>query len=129
VSSRVDLSGQLTLPPEDGPGKPQTVEVRGRGAIEYDERVLDPGAGDRPAPKALRLYRRVELERTVGGQADEATLRPSVRRLVVLRHGHREVPFSPDGPLTWAEIHLVSTDVYTPALAALLPDRPVAPGD
>jgi hypothetical protein len=49
--------------------------------------------------------------------------------MVILRTGHREVPFSPDGPLTWAEIDLVRTDVFTPALAGLLPDRPVAPGD
>jgi hypothetical protein len=39
------------------------------------------------------------------------------------------VPFSPDGALTWSEIDLVRTDVFTPALASLLPDKPVAPGD
>ena len=57
----------------------------------------------------------IDLDRTVGDKPQEATLRPSVRRLVILRTGHREVPFSPDGPLTWAEIDLVRTDVFTPA--------------
>jgi hypothetical protein len=46
-----------------------------------------------------------------------------------LRRGSTEVPFSPDGPLTWGEIDLVRTDVFTPALAGLLPDRPVRPGE
>jgi hypothetical protein len=39
------------------------------------------------------------------------------------------VPFSPDGPLTWGEIDLVRTDVFTPALTGLLPAGPVRPGD
>jgi hypothetical protein len=130
VSIREDSSGELKLPAEGGKPAPPPVEVRGRGAFEYDERVLDAGPADRPAPRTLRVYRRFEIERTVGGQPQEAGIRPVVRRLVILRRGHREVPFSPDGPLTWEEIHLVSKDVFTPALAAgLLPERPVAPGD
>jgi hypothetical protein len=40
-----------------------------------------------------------------------------------------EVPFSPDGPLVWGELDLVRTDVFTPALIGLLPDKPVRPGD
>src|SRR5262249_30044277 len=77
----------------------------------------------------VRLYRRLEFQRTVGDQPQESTLRPEVRRLVVLRHQQQEVPFSPDGPLTWAEIDLVRTDVFTPALAGLLPEREVRVGD
>ena len=125
VSCRVDLSGQLTVPAETEKDKPSTVEVRGTSAIEYDERVLENSPADKPAPNTLRLYRRTDLQRTIGGKPQEATMRPSVRRMVILRTGHREVPFSPDGPLTWGEIDLVRTDVFTPALAALLPDRPV----
>ena len=48
---------------------------------------------------------------------------------MILRHKQLEVPFSPDGPLTWGEIDLVRTDVFTPALAGLLPDRAVRVGD
>jgi hypothetical protein len=129
VSCRVHLSGQLTVPPETEKDKPTTVDVRGTSAIEYDERVLQNSTAEKPAPKTLRIYRRVDLDRTVGDKPQEATLRPSVRRLVILRTGHREVPFSPDGPLTWAEIDLVRTDVFTPALAAMLPDNPVSIGD
>jgi hypothetical protein len=49
--------------------------------------------------------------------------------MVVQRLQQSEVPFSPDGPLTWGEIDLVRTDVFTPALAGLLPERAVRPGD
>ena len=130
VSIREEASGELRLPAEGGKLAPPPVKVRGHGALEYDERILDAGTVTDPAPRTLRIYRRVELDRTVDDQPQESTLRPAIRRLVILRNGHREVPFSPDGPMTWAEVHLVSKDVFTPALAAaLLPDRAVAPGD
>jgi hypothetical protein len=129
VSCRVELSGILTVPPESDKDKPTNVEMRGTSAIEYDERVLESSTTESTAAKTLRIYRRVDLERKVGDKPQQAKLRPNVRRLVILRTGHREVPFSPDGALTWSEIDLVRTDVFTPALAALLPDQPVAPGD
>lgn len=129
VSCRADLTGQLTVPAENEKDKPSTVDVRGTSAIEYDERVLENSLGDKPAPRTIRLYRRTDLQRTIGGKPQESSIRPNVRRMVIMRSGHKEVPFSPDGPLTWHEIDLVRTDVFTPALAALLPDRPVSVGD
>src|SRR6476660_8256833 len=62
VAIREESAGELKLPAEGDKPAPPPVEVRGRGAFEYDERVLDPGAPDRPAPKTLRVYRKVELE-------------------------------------------------------------------
>jgi hypothetical protein len=47
----------------------------------------------------------------------------------VLRRGPTEVPFSPDGPLTWGEIDAVRTDVFAPALTGLLPEKSVKVGD
>ena len=130
VAIREEATGELRLPAEGNKPAPPPLTVRGHGALDYDERILDAGTAASPAPRTLRVYRRVELQRSVGDQPQESTLRPTVRRLVILRNGHRKAPFSPDGPLTWAEVHLVSKDVFTPALvAALLPDRPVAPGD
>jgi hypothetical protein len=52
-----------------------------------------------------------------------------VRRIVEVRMNNTEVPFSPDGPLTWGEIDLLRTDVFTPALLGLLPEREVRVGD
>ncbi|MFO0808427.1 MAG: hypothetical protein U0746_07375 [Gemmataceae bacterium] len=128
VSTRTTLTGELRLPAEAGKA-PETVAQSGTSAVEYDERILDGGTADKPATKTLRIYRRYDLTRKVGDVPQEATIRTGVRRMVVLRHGHREVPFSPDGPLTWEELDNVRTDVFAPALAALLPDRPVSPGE
>ncbi len=127
VSTRVELTGSLTLPAEKGKPAPAPLAVTGDSAIDYDERVL--AAADGEVQKTLRAYRRVDLHRNVGPQRQESTVRPAVRRMVVLRRQNVEVPFSPDGPLTWGEIDLVRTDVFTPALAGLLPDGAVKPGD
>jgi hypothetical protein len=127
VSCRVDLSGSLTLPLEKGQTKPTTLPVTGASAIEYDERVLQRQA-DGEVNKTIRVYRRIDFRRKVGGRPQLNTIRPGVRRLVVLRRRNVEVPFSPDGPLLWGEIDLVRTDVFTPALAGLLPAGAVRPG-
>jgi hypothetical protein len=128
VSSRVELSGTLILPPEKDRPSAKPLAVTGQSAQEYDERVLTL-AGDGQVQKTARIYRRIDFQRKVGDQQQEGTIRPAVRRLVVLRHKNQEVPFSPDGPLLWAEIDLVRTDVFAPALTGLLPDQPVRTGD
>jgi hypothetical protein len=128
VSCRVEVAGTLTLPAQKEQAAPKPLAVIGSSAIEYDERVLERAADGR-VQKTVRIYRRLEFARTVGGQPQQGTIRPGVRRLVLLRLENAEVPFSPDGPLTWGEIDLVRTDVFTPALAGLLPDKPVRPGD
>jgi len=128
VSTRVEISGTLTLPPVKGKPAPKPLTVKGDSTLEYDERVLAVTKEGR-VERTARLYRRVDFQRTVGGRPQEGTLRPEVRRLVLLRHKQLKVPFSPDGPLTWGEIDLVRTDVFSPALTGLLPDRAVRRGD
>ncbi len=127
VQTRVDLTGDLQVPVEkDKP--PQKVKMTGRSTIDYDERVLqaDGKAADQ---KSIRSYRQIEFRRTVGDRPQEISLRPAVRRLVVMKKGHAKVPFSPDGPLTWNEIDMLRTDIFIPELAGLLPQRAVKPGD
>lgn len=128
VSSRVELTGNLTPPTAKGQPASTPVTISGNSAIDYDERVLAVEA-DGNVSKSCRLYRRVDLKRKVGERNEESGLRNNVRRLVILRLRNAEVPFSPDGPLTWSEIELVRTDVFTPALTGLLPDAAVKPGD
>jgi hypothetical protein len=128
VSVRVDLSGSLLPPAGKGQPSAKPLTLSGDSAIEYDERVLTVDK-DGAVQKTIRLCRRTDFRRTIGGTAQQSTLRPEVRRLVILRRDNTEVPFSPDNALTWGEIDLVRTDVFTPALAGLLPDRPVRPGD
>jgi hypothetical protein len=127
VSTRVELTGTLSVPTEkDRPPKP--LPLTGTSAIEYDERVLGLQT-DGGVNKTARIYRRVDFQRKVGDNPQQSTIRPDVRRLVVLRLNQMEVPFSPDGPLSWNEIDLVRTDVFTPALVGLFPAKPVQPGD
>jgi hypothetical protein len=128
VSTRVDLAGTLTLPAEKDKPAPKPLNVRGSSAIEYDERILEMGQ-DGQVRKTVRLCRRTDFRRTVGDRPQENSLRPEVRRLILLRYQNKEVPFSPDGPLMWGEIDLIRTDVFTPALTGLLPGHPVNLGD
>jgi hypothetical protein len=127
VSTRVDLSGALTPPAEKGKPAPKPVSVKGDSAVDYDERLLTVADGQ--VRKTIRLYGRLDFHKTIGDRPLDASLRPEVRRLVLLRQGHTKAPFSPDGPLTWGEIDLVRTDVFTPVLTGLLPDGPVRVGD
>src|SRR5262249_14113432 len=85
--------------------------------------------GKEGVSKTVRLYKTLDFQRTIAGQKQELSLRPAVRRMVVIRRGHVEVPFSPDGPLMWGEIDAVRVDVFTPALVGLLPDKAVKIGD
>jgi len=127
VSTRVELSGKLTLPPPQKDKNPVTLNVTGTSAIEYDERVLD--AKDGTVGRTVRNYRRLDFERKVGDQAQKGTLRPEVRRLVLLREKQFKGPFSPEGPLTLDEIDQIRTDVFTPALTGLFPEGAVKAGD
>jgi hypothetical protein len=128
VSSRVQLNGSLLPPPMDKskPG-PKALAVSGESVIDYDERIV--AVADSKVDKTVRLYRRIDLQRKIGERPQQATLRNEVHRLVVLRRKNTEVAFSPDGPLTWGEIDLIRTDVFTPALVGLLPPDPVRTGD
>jgi hypothetical protein len=128
VRTRVSLEGTLNLTPEPGKPPPKPLAISGESAIDYDERVLAAGK-DGQVTKTVRLFRRIDFDRRMGGAPQKTSLRPAVRRVVMLRLNNTEVPFSPDGPLTWGEIDVLRTDVFTPALAGLLPDGPVRVGD
>lgn len=125
VAAKVEVVGTLTLTAEQRTTK--TIGINGQSDIAYDEKPLPPLADG--TWRSVRAYRQVHVRRTINSQPQEATIRPGVRRMVILRSGTREVPFSPDGPLTYSEIDLVRTDVTMPALAGFLPTRAVKPGD
>jgi hypothetical protein len=127
VDVQVKIHGKLAVPMEKGK-PPQLVPVEGVSRLVYDERILEPD--DVGAQKAVRMYREVEFKRTMGSTVQDAGIRPSVRRMIVIRKDERRAPFSPDGPLTWGEIDVVRTDVFTPAaIPGLLPAGAVKPGD
>jgi hypothetical protein len=128
VGCRVDVAGSLTLPLEKGEQAPKTLKVSGTSALDYHERILAAGK-DKQVTRTIRYYGKLDFQRKVGDQTQQSSLRPQVRRLVILREGHVEVPFSPDGPMTWNELDLIRTDVFAPALAGLLPTQRVNVGD
>jgi hypothetical protein len=127
INTRVDLSGALTPPAEKGQPAPKPVMVKGESAIDYDERLLSVEKNE--VRKAVRFYSRMDFDKTLADRPQQASLRPAVRRLVVMRQNGTKAPFSPDGPLTWGEIDLARTDVFTPALTGMLPDHAVRLGD
>ena len=128
ISCRVEVSGSLTLPAEKGQPSPKTLNVSGTSTIDYHERVLTLNDAKQVKTTA-RMYRKLDFQRKVGDQTQTATLRSNVSRLVMLRQNQVEVPFSPDGPLTWSELDLVRTDVFTPALTGLFPTQEVRLND
>lgn len=126
VEVMVRLDGKLTLPGEKGK-PPQLVPVVGKSHVVYEERVLSPEPGE--SVRTVRGYRDVEFLRALGNSQQEAGVRPSVRRMVVIKTENRRAPFSPDGPLTWGEIDVVRTDIFNPVVVpGLLPAGPVRKG-
>src|SRR5262245_953356 len=127
VTSNSTISGELQTPAEkDKPS--ERVKIGGRSAIDYAERTLAAEPKD-AEHKTLRIYEKIDFRKTAGDRTDEMTLRPSVRRLVLMKKGSAKVPFSPDGPLMWGEIDLLRTDILVPALAGLLPAGDIRAGD
>src|SRR5207245_9367747 len=79
VSSRVEITGSLSLPAEGTQAVPKSLPVTGTSAIDYDERILDIAA-DGLVQKTLRVFRRIDFQRHVGDKPQESTIRPAVRR-------------------------------------------------
>ena len=129
VELKTTMAGKLSVPASEK-GKPaEVVSVVGNSHFVYDERPL-PMDENRTA-RAIRAYRTIEVNRTVGDREQKADLRAAVRRMVVLRSDKgKKAPFSPDGPLTLNEIDVVRNDVFPVVLVpGLLPTRAVKPGD
>jgi hypothetical protein len=127
VITNSTISGELQTPAaKDKPAG--RLRIEGRSSIDYAEKILpaDPKVADF---KSLRVYERIDFRKSAGDRTDEMTLRPAVRRLVLMKKGPAKVPFSPDGPLLWTEIEMLRTDNVVPALAGLLPDKDVRTDD
>jgi len=127
VYSTAVIDGYLMTPvAKDRP--PERIKISGKSQIDYSERILrpDPREADH---KSLRVYERIDFRKTAGDRTDEMTLRPAIRRLVMMKRGKDKLPFSPDGPLMWGEIEMLRTDFIVPALTGMLSDRAVRPGD
>lgn len=128
VETTVRLQGRLSVPGSKA-GEQREAVLRGEGRMAYTERILTPWAKE-GGIRTVRKYHEVMMRRTADDNVQEATIRPGVRRLVMLAQQGQRAPFSPDGPLTWNELDLVRTDPFLPAvLPGLLSSQPVSPGD
>jgi hypothetical protein len=95
--------------------------------VIYEERALP--VDESASVKTVRGYREVDFQRKTGSNQQDAGIRQSVRRMVIIKSANRRAPFSPDGPLTWGEIDVVRTDVFNPVvIPGLLPTAPVRKG-
>lgn len=127
VEVKSSITGKISQPTADG--KPaKVVTLLGSHKFEYDERPLPDDTGGK---RLVRAYRTFDFNRTIGDDEQKASVRPEVRRMVVLRSAAgQKAPFSPDGPLTFGEIDVVKNDLFAPALVpGLLPATEVKPGD
>ena len=131
VEIQTTLGGRLALPDRanERGGKPEVVTVTGTAKLVYEEVLLPRDADGNLV--AVRQYREVDFRRRLGDTDQKAEVRAAVRRMVVLRsEAGKKVPFSPDGPLTLAEIEVVRTDLFAPVLVTgLLPKQPAGVGN
>ncbi len=128
VELKTTLAGKLSVPAAEKDKPAEEVAVVGGSRFVYDERPLPL---DDKSARAIRAYRTVEVNRTVGDREQKADIRDAVRRMVVLRSEKgKKAPFSPDGPLTLNEIDVVRNDIFPAVLVpGLLPTNAVKPGD
>src|SRR5262245_30303851 len=85
INARVDVAGTLTIPSEKEKQPPKSLTVKGESSIDYDERILSVGTNGQ-VEKTIRIYQRIDFQRKIGEQDQQSTIRPAVRRMVLLRH-------------------------------------------
>lgn len=125
VSTKSALTGYLEV--EDANKQKKRIEVTGNARVVYRERAL---AADHLGniDRVIRLYDQVEYARKVGTEEKKGGLRDSVRRVVFIRKGSTEVPYSPDGPLQWPEVEVLGTHEFVALLEGFLPAEPLKQG-
>jgi hypothetical protein len=127
VLATVNLKGTTSKAKKDQK-EPATAVISASSSVKYRERIIqlsDAGAVEATA----RRYAAAGVDKKTDDQQQRMTIRSAVERIIVRRADHQSTFFSPDGPLTFAELELLSADTFTPALSGLLPSGPVKPGE
>ena len=106
--------------------KPLTLKVEVR--LDFFDRLLSVDAAGRPGRSARRVVR---AGSAINGEIrpSASALRPEVALVTVEAKGDAPTIFSPVAPLTRAELELLDEPADPLFLFALLPEKPVAPGD
>lgn len=119
ISTQSTLKGwRLLIDPKTQDEKQMTLTAEGR--VVFRERLL-VGTNDGPPRRLFRVYDRARFQREVDKSLQEAELREAVHRLILEENNQRYVPYSPDGPLQWAEVELVAQHPILPILEMFLP--------
>jgi hypothetical protein len=128
VITEATIRGELLTPvAKDKP--PERIKISGKSSIDYSERILVPEANDQAEHKVIRYYDKIDFRKTTADRTDEISLRPEVKRVVIMKRGAAKLSFSPDGPLMWGELDMLRTDFIIPALAGLMPTKDLKVGD
>lgn len=128
VVTEASIRGELLAPvAKDKP--PERINISGKSSIDYHERIVAIEAADQADHKVVRFYDKIDFRKTTADRTDEISLRPEVKRIVLMKKGAAKLSFSPDGALTWGELDMLRTDFIVAALAGLLPTKEVAIGD
>ena len=124
----LEASGDLLVKSASGE-KPERQEVSLSCHRDYDEKTLQlPAAADKTL-RGIRYYREATAKLRKGTVTLNPALRPEHRLVAVEIVGSKATPFSPRGPLSVAELELLSAVGETLPLDQLLPDNPVKIGD
>jgi hypothetical protein len=120
------LAGEITVVQE---GKPLKLKLNAQAEHAFRERILAVQKEGPLATKVARYYDDARAAITVDGTTSQRSLRPERRLFVAQRPQDALLCYSPQGPLTYAELETVSEHFDTLALAGLLPGKDVAVGE
>lgn len=108
--------------------KPEAVPLKAKAAHSILEQVeaADAKGG---VGTAVRLYLAAASESEVGTEKSRRELGNDRRLIVAKRSADGTLHYSPDGPLFREELELVAEHFDTLCVPALLPGKPVSPGE
>lgn len=122
IQAKSDLSGSMVGRPEKPSDPVQKIRIQGDSLFDFEETILALDNSQKVV-RTLRDYRKATMKRVLNQVQEEISLRPELKRLVLVRNKSREIAFSPDEPLHWSEVDLLQTEVFPCSLAGLLPNK------
>lgn len=124
ITTETQVTGSLKVTRD---GKPAAVKINAKNEHMFFERVLS--ADKAVVRKAARFYQTAATNATVDGDRVQRTLPADHRLIVAQRTGDSLFCYSPQGPLTRADLEVVSEHFETLHLTGLLPGKEVAVGE
>src|SRR4051812_33262324 len=124
ITTRTQVSGVLKVTRD---GKPAVVKLAATNEHVFAECILS--ADKAVAGKTARFYQTAAAHAVVDGDRVERALAADRRLIVAQRTGDSLFCYAPTGPLTRADLEVVSEHFETLHLTGVLPGKEVAVGD